>query len=402
MGAPAVAYRIQRYRPAACLENRVSPTFTWIDCPDDLPPLLAAVETAEQVVLDTEADSFHHYFEKICLLQFAVDGRIWLLDPLAGLDLTALLARLADRPLLLHGADYDLRMLRTSFGFRPRRELFDTVIAAQYVGLAQVGLAALVERYCGTKLCKDDQRSDWSRRPLTLEQLHYAGEDVRYLPAIAAALIAELDRLGRREWHRQACAALVEATGTDRERDPDAAWRIKGASALGPREQAFLRELWQWRDAEARAVDRPAFMILANAQLVEWAVACAGAPVSVRLPLRVLPRHIKGARLAALQQAIAEARSRSPEEYPQQPRGERLRPDPRQVAALNDLRQAVATLARELALDAPLLAPRAALQELVTHRPTTLADIQACGQLLPWQAELLLPAVHRTWQAHPL
>ncbi len=100
--------------------------------PESLARLVADLEAHpdDEVALDTEADSFHHYFEKVCLIQLSRDGSAWLVDPLAGLDLAPLLAALSSRRLLLHGADYDLRLLSRGHGFRPR-EIFDTMIAAQ-------------------------------------------------------------------------------------------------------------------------------------------------------------------------------------------------------------------------------------------------------------------------------
>ena len=110
--------------------------------------LIQGIGAAERVALDTEADSLHNYFEKVCLVQLSFGGAHYLVDPLCGLDLNGLSEALADKPLILHGGDYDLRMMRGSMDFRPRREVFDTMVAAQLLGFEQIGLAALIERFC--------------------------------------------------------------------------------------------------------------------------------------------------------------------------------------------------------------------------------------------------------------
>ena len=135
---------------------------------------------AADVALDTEADSFHHYFEKACLLQLAWDGTAYLVDPLAPLDVPALLERLAPRRLLMHGADYDLRLLFRGYGFRAT-SLFDTMLAAQLLGEKEIGLAALLSARAGVTLDKTHQRSDWSARPLAPPMVAYAASDVLHL-----------------------------------------------------------------------------------------------------------------------------------------------------------------------------------------------------------------------------
>src|SRR5215510_5789881 len=174
--------------------------------------LLQRIGTAERVALDTEADSLHSYFEKVCLVQLSLGGEHYLIDRLAGLDLNGLLQALADKPLILHGGDYDFRMLRASMGFRPRGEVFDTMIAAQLLGFEQIGLAALTERFFAITIGKEGQKSDWSRRPLGQKQLCYAVNDTRFLERLADRLHGELSARGRIDWHTESCRAMVETS----------------------------------------------------------------------------------------------------------------------------------------------------------------------------------------------
>ncbi|MGH7930578.1 MAG: ribonuclease D, partial [Candidatus Binatia bacterium] len=236
--------------------------------------LIQRIRTAERVAVDTEADSLHNYFEKVCLIQLSLGGEHYLLDPLAGLDLTGFLEALAEKPLILHGGDYDLRMLRASTGFRPRREVFDTMIAAQLLGIEQIGLAALIERFFDITIGKEGQKSDWSRRPLSEKQQRYAVNDTRYLEHLAERLRDELSERGRVDWHLKSCRAMVESTGRDNSRDPEEAWRIKGTGRLTRRQLAYLRELWRWRDEHARRANLPPFKVFGNQQildLLQWA-----------------------------------------------------------------------------------------------------------------------------------
>src|SRR6185295_18303397 len=186
-------------------------------------PVLEKLEqrmvTATRVAVDTEADSLHNYFEKVCLIQLSIAGEHYLVDPLAGLELGRFLEVLAGKPLIFHAGDYDLRILRASTGFRPDDEIFDTMIAAQLLGIEQIGLAALIERCFAKTIGKEGQKSDWSQRPLSEKQLQYAVNDTRFLESLADRLAAELDGKRRLEWHRESCRGMVQASGCDTQRD---------------------------------------------------------------------------------------------------------------------------------------------------------------------------------------
>ena len=358
--------------------------------------LIESIGRADRVALDTEADSLHNYFEKVCLIQLTVNREHFLIDPLAELELSGFLQALAEKPLLLHGGDYDLRMLRTSFGFRPRAEVFDTMIAAQLLGIEQIGLAALIERYFAMTIGKEGQKSDWSRRPLTEKQLDYAVNDTRFLEPLAERLAGELNERGRTDWQKESCRAMVDSTGRDRVRDPQDAWRIKGAGRLTQRQLAYLRELWHWRDQQARRANVPAFKVFGNQQILElllWAESHAGAPLEQGPQL---PRNIRGALLQKLEEAIARVASMDPAQWPERIRSERQEALPAERAAqMNALRDECARMATELAIAPSTLAPRAALEAIVQNRPRTVDEIVEGGRLLRWQAELLQGAVDK-------
>ncbi len=354
-----------------------------------LETLIERVDRAERVALDTEADSLHNYFEKVCLVQLSLAGEHYVVDPLAGLDLGGFLAALANKPLIVHGGDYDLRMMRASMGFRPRRDVFDTMIAAQLLGIEQIGLAALVERCFNIALGKEGQKSDWSRRPLSEKQLLYAVNDTRFLEPLADRLRSDLAERVRVDWHGESCRAMVESSGRDHARDPEDAWRIKGAGRLTRRQMAYLRELWCWRDQHARSANLPPFKVFGNQQILEllqWAEAHPGMPLHQGPKL---PRNIVGARLRTLEEAITRAGGMDQTQWPEVSRRDRDAPRNDCSEQINALRAECARIAQDLGIAASTLAPRAALEAIIRSRPRTLDDIMEKGKLLRWQAELV-------------
>jgi ribonuclease D len=359
-----------------------------------LAALLARLDAAAgaPVALDTEADSFHHYFEKVCLVQVGLGADAFLADPLAGVDLSPLFARLAARTLLAHGADYDLRLLYRGYGFRAS-SLFDTMIAAQLVGEKEIGLAALLAARVGVTLDKAHQRADWSERPLTPSMAAYAAADVVHLPALVESLTRDLEAKGRLAWHDEECARLAQtAFPGERAADSEDDWRIKGSNGVTDRERAFVRALWGVREARARALDRPPFRVLTNDRLLAAArLAAAGERDLGKLfpGPRPLPAPFAQGLKAALEAAGALASG----DWPKPRRGERAETDPaleREVDALKKARDAKAVA---LGLDPGVLGSRAALTAAARVKrahgrmtPELLADEAGLSR---WRAELL-------------
>lgn len=377
------------------LDTRESEGYVYVQERSAMDKLIQRIAAAEGIALDTEADSLHNYFEKVCLIQLSLGGEHYVVDTLCGLDLTGFSEALAEKPLILHGGDYDLRMMRAAMGFRPRRDVFDTMIAAQLLGIEQIGLAALIERYFDVTIGKKGQKSDWSRRPLSDKQLRYAVNDTRFLAGLADRMRGALDERKRVAWHRESCRAMVESTGRDDARDPANAWCIKGAGRLTRRQLAYLRELWRWRDQHARSADLPAFRILGNQEilgLVQWAESHPGAALHQGPKL---PRNIVGAQVATLEEAIARVARMGRTEWPEQRRREDDVPHNDRIEEINSLRAECAQIARELEIAASTLAPRAALEAIARNQPRTVDAIMKTGGLLCWQAELVQGAVEK-------
>ena len=371
-------------------------TSQYIDTDSSLGELITQLSQAERIALDTEADSLYHYFEKVCLIQISFHGDDYLIDPLSKIDLSRFLKVLSTKPLIIHGADYDLRMLRTSFGFRPQCEVFDTMLAAQILGYEHFGLAALIQRFLGITLTKRGQKSDWSQRPLPPMQLDYARNDTRFLELLANCMDAKIENVGRQEWHHETCQAMVISTGHDTQLNPNDAWRIKHIGQLTRQQLAYLRELWHWRDQEARQADRPPFKIVNNQQLLALATWAASMPGHTLTDGAPLPRHIAGKRLELLKVAIQKASTLPEHQWP--PLKKRVKSKhafPDDTKDIETIREECLRIAKHLGIDASVLAPRSTITSIIRAGSRTLEDIITHGPLLRWQATLLEPAVNR-------
>jgi ribonuclease D len=364
-----------------------------------LASLIEQIESANRVAVDTEADSLHSYREKLCLLQISVPAsgsmasRIdtgppvspgyqsardvcdFMVDPLANTDLEPLRRALEAKEIVLHGADYDLRMLRRGLNLVASR-IFDTLIAARLLGIREFSLAALLKRYFGLTLLKGSQKANWAQRPLPARMAEYAINDVHYLLPLAEKLEAELDRYGRRDWLRQSCQRAIEQAAVARTRNQDELWRIRGSGLLRGRSAAVLRALWQWREKEAEKADRPPFHILQNEDLLKAAAKFA----SGRVPEY---RHFSHRRRQAFREA-AQAALRAPEsEWPVSRRRFGTRPSAETVRRAEELRGRRNKSAEELGLEPSFIAPRSTLEAIAAD------GTRAAALLVPWQRELL-------------
>jgi ribonuclease D len=338
-----------------------------------LSDLIDRLAPLPQIALDTEADSLHSYFEKLCLVQISTEHEDVLVDPLAGFSLLPLYEALAGKRLVLHGADYDLRLLHRGGNFAAT-DIFDTMIASRLCGYRELGLAALVAKYFEVTLSKASQKANWAMRPLSKQMLEYAVCDTKYLLPLAAILEAELRRLGRWDWFIESRDRLIASAREPRERDETQAWRISGSAALSPQAQSILRVLWYWRDGEARAWDRPPFHVMGNEEMVR--VSDQAARGEAYSTLRMSGRRRKSFEVVmALAQHIPE------HEWPVVPKTRRRRATREQTDRFESLKKVRDRAAAELELDPSIIAPRNALEAASIDLSTKV--------LMPWQRRLL-------------
>lgn len=369
------------------------PPTRWIRTADELADLVDELAGCRAIGIDTEADSLHHYTEKVCLLQLTAFGRSsWLIDPLALRDLSPLAPLLADAAVLkvVHGGDNDVMSMRRDFGFSFRC-MFDTSIAARLLGDTEVGLQALVRNELGIELSKGSQRDDWSKRPLTAKQEAYALADVAHLMALAARLTERLAEAGRTHWAREEFEALASLPAAQKRTGPDEFRRIKGSAKLSRRQQAVLRELYLWREERAALADRPPFKIVGPEVLLAMAERSPATIDEVSDALASYPRQRSQIEVvyAAIQRGLSlpddELPSRDPDERTTFSAAAR-----RRIEALRAWRDRVAKQTR---LDPSIVLSSRLIERIAQAAPTTLDELDALDGLRRWRVREWGPAL---------
>ena len=345
----------------------------------DLAEFAERVRSAPWVGLDTEADSLHAYPEKLCLVQLAIPEEAVLVDPLADLHLEPLWDALDHHEIILHAADYDLRLLSQGHHFRPTT-LFDTMWAARLLGDGRFGLNDLLTKYLGVTLEKGAQKANWGRRPLTDRMINYAINDVLYLKELRDCLRSRLVETGRLEWLEQICRRNIEEASVAEPRDSNLVWRTKGHDKLDPLGLAVLRELWHWREKDAHRTGRPPFFILRHEQISDLAAAAAEKGSHRGLPL---PSYLTPKRRDGLVEAIKRGLEVPEADRPVHPRVRSRRLTRAELDEAERIRQRRDAQADRLGIDPTLIAAKATLFALAREGPAEW------DKLLPWQRQLL-------------
>ncbi|GFE91474.1 ribonuclease D [Steroidobacter agaridevorans] len=334
---------------------------------------LEQLRAAEFVALDTEFMRESTYFPKLCLVQMATPGpdgttRCALVDPLAVPDLQPLWDFLNDRARIkvVHAARQDLEVLAVAMRDSLQGPIFDTQIAAALLGLpAQIGYGALVAARLEHQLEKGHTRTDWSRRPLSPEQLQYAEDDVRYLVPLYQNLRDALQEAGRIPWLYEETREL-ESPALHRT-EPEAAWkRLKGLDRLRPEQRATAKLLAHWREETAIKHDKPRGWILADDALREIAERLPGKAADLE-GIRTLPAGVarrRGEELLALVTRGRELAQSEPAAFIPP------KPEAQQLALVTKLMNLARTTAEELKVSPEILATRRDVEQLVFSRRT--------------------------------
>jgi len=365
-----------------------TPTATYLDTDASVEAWLASIRRTAILALDTEGASFHKFVDRIYLLQLSTRDQHAIIDPLGIAKPKGLGAILEDPKIevVFHDADYDLRLLFQDYGWQIRN-VFDTRIAAQLLGIKAFGLAALLERSFGLKLDKKHQRADWSMRPLTEDMLDYAAQDTMHLLGLRDILHDELEQKGRRAWAREEFERL-ESIRWQEEDKSQGFLRIKGARDLTRRELALFRELAHWRDAAALKLDRATFRVVSNEVLLE---AARTAPDTKKAlgAIKGMPRGILERSGDEILAAIARGREVPDGELPRFQRSARWDRDPdfdRKVGALKAVRDAAAT---RLEIDPGVLCSRDRMETVARLLPPEASALAQIPEFRRWQvAEL--------------
>jgi len=345
--------------------------------------VLDALRDQPAYAVDTEFHRERTYFPRLALLQVAWGDELALIDPLA-VDI-APLAEVLDGPgvAVLHAADQDLEVLDLACGTIPS-QVFDTQVAAGFVGMSNPSLAALYERVLGIRVAKGHRLTDWLARPLDDNQLAYAAGDVEHLLAAYEKLLAELDSRGRRQWVLDECEELRRR---DRgARDPDEAWRrVKEIRQLRGTPRRIAQAVAAWRERRAAATDQPVRHVLPDLAIVGVAQRHPKTLEQLRAVRGLDERHLRGPQAAEILAAVASADDtppRGPQDVEVHELDRELRPAVALVSAW------VSQLSRNLEIDTGLLGTRADIEALLRGDPDARLSHG-------WRAELVGEPIRR-------
>lgn len=341
--------------------------FDVIETAAALDDVVADLANAERYAIDTEFHRERTYYPQLALVQIAWDDELVLIDPLA-VDVGPLSQVLSgDGLAVLHASTQDLEVLELTTGTAPAR-LFDTQVAAAFVGMRNPSLAALHDKYLNAKLPKANRLSDWLARPLEAGQLLYAASDVERLLEIHDLLLADLAELDRLKWAHDECE-LVRVKGIT-QRDPNDAWlRIKEARSLGARARSAARAVARWREETARERNRPVRHILPDLAVVALAQKPPKSTGDFGKTRGLESRSISKRDAAAIIEVIAGAEHEPPPQA--QPRRSSHRGDLRPAVTL--IAAWMAQFADDLQLDPAMLGSRADIEAFVRGESSRLS-----------------------------
>lgn len=354
-------------------------TYTLIHDDDRFLDLCTELQGITTLAIDTEFVRESTYYPRFCLLQVTAPQGTFCIDPLSLRSLTPLEALLDDQNacFILHSGRQDLEVLLQSTGRLPSTML-DTQIAAGLAGYhEQIGYAALVEEITGIQLSKEQTRTDWSQRPLSRAQLHYAADDVIYLDRIVGVLAEKLERLGRTAWWKEDSTALLAPTLYDFPTQ-DAWKKVRGLLDLPPKALARALTIAQWREEAAQALNIPRSWVLRDESLVHWAELGEISPNAIRM--RNISRHTQQEMTETLERQLA---SEGPIDFAltlsQSSRG---KADPARKNLIKKLSERNLLCANELGITPSVLATRKDLEALIDQP-------ERCRLLQGWRQRVI-------------
>jgi ribonuclease D len=337
--------------------------------------------------VDVEADSMFHYDEKVCLLQLSTAEGNFIVDPLRIPELTSLEKVFHDPGVekVFHGADFDVRSLRRDFSFQIQG-LFDTQIAARFLGKGDLGLASLVKDYFGVNLEKKYRKRDWSARPLPMEMLLYGVLDSFYLLELSEALKRELKEKERLDWVLEECEILSRVASSDNPGGP-LFIRFKGAGRLDPRSLAVLEAILRFRDKMAARRDVPHFKVIGNEAVRELVLARPTCIEDLKGAGILSPKQVQGLGGAVVKE-ISIALALSDKDLPSYPARHRAGRAPRSTERYNALKNWRDRRAIDLGLDSSVLCPNTVLKTVAGSPPDGPEALEGISGIRRWQVRL--------------
>ena len=358
------------------------PPPVWVDDQNNLKRMVEQLSTQTRIAVDTESNSLHAYREQVCLIQFSIPKKDYVVDPLA-LDDLSVLAPLFSSPKIekiFHAAEYDLICLKRDFGFE-FSNLFDTMQAARILGYQHVGLESILSEKFNVKVDKRHQKANWAARPLSRAQLDYARMDTHYLIPLRDLLEPELrekDRWGfARDDFNLACQV-----DEPKERMNGASWkRFSTRKDVTPRELTILSELCLCRDSIAERMDRPSFKVIPDTVLLDIARNIPEKDVDLAgIGLSQKQIHLWGGHILAA--------ARRGAEMPLVKREQAERPKDAVLKRLDKLKTWRKKVAEEMKVDSDIVLPKNFLQMFAERPPKDMEGLKNAMHESPYRFEM--------------
>lgn len=353
-----------------------------IESQEDLHNLVSSLQKQNRLALDTESNSLYAYREQVCLVQISIPHKDYLLDTLKLTDLSALGKIMEDEGIekVLHGAEYDVSCLKRDFNFNIHN-LFDTRVALRTLGRNKTGLGDVLEDEFGIKVNKRWQRANWGRRPLPPELMNYARIDTHYLLNLRDRLVKDLQKKNRLDEAQEECERISMFKPSDNHFHPNGFWKISNAKQLKPDQAAVLKELYSYRDKQARHLNRPPFKVIPDKTLLAIAQSRARTLEEFQELPGMTPRQI-GRYGKGIIKAIEHGTKSPP---PPRPKSERM--DDMVVDRYKRLRKWRKQTAEIRQVDSDIILPREIMWIIASEAPQTPKKLHHLMKPLEWRFE---------------
>jgi len=358
----------------------------------DLNKIVPELQKEPAIGVDLEADSMFHYQEKVCLLQISTHALNIVIDPLYVRDLSPLAPVFADARIrkVFHGADYDIRSLYRDFGIEVH-SLFDTQVAAKFLGVRETGLASLLKMRFDVLSDKKYQKRDWSQRPLPAAMLRYAVQDICYLLPLADILERELMEKGLLFCVVEECEQLSGVRPNSSNNKPFFL-SFKGAARLDPRSLAILEEILCFRDKVAKHRDRPHFKVLSNKQIMEITRIKPVSKADLTGIQGFSPRLIDHMGKSLIEKVRA-GLNLPDEALPVYPKKARQRLKSKESARVEALKSWRERLGEKWGVDPSLVCTSAQIQAIAVANPGKPESMECIKDIRKWQIKLFGPDI---------
>ncbi len=341
-----------------------------------------------KIAIDLEADSMHHFKEKVCLVQIADLNGPFLVDPLNINDMSPLKPVLEDYKIvkIFHGSDFDIRSLDRDFHIKINN-LFDTEIACRFLGIQKRSLAALLKKYFKLSVDKSFQKIDWSIRPLSKDMISYGITDVAYLIELYEILKKRLEDAGRLLWAEEEFEIQTRVRYENNGKNP-LFMKFKGAGKMGRRSLAVLENLLLMRKEIALRKDRPLFKVLSAESINKMAWDLPESMGQLQRTRALGPRQMKIFGENCIK-AIVKGLEMEEKDLPLYPREKTPRFSPEIPERIKALKLMRVHASKSTGIEPGFLLNNATISAVANAFPKSIQELKNINVLRLWQVEIL-------------